>query len=212
MVSEKINNTEQAILHAAEQEFMEHGHDGAKMMNIARRAGVTHAMLHYYFRTKDNLFDMVVRRKMEALIQNVVKAFTNQDDESLVDRIIHGMQVHFDFISRERDLARFVISHIMYDEQRCTELFNFLKQSVKGLTDRLQREIDEKVAQGEFQPVRALDLLLDMVSLNVFPFIARPAVELISQAVEGEDYAAMVASRKQEIARVISNRLLRQPS
>ena len=54
-------NTEQVILEAAEAEFLEKGYDGAKMLSIARKAGVAHSMLHYYYRSKENLFQAVIR-------------------------------------------------------------------------------------------------------------------------------------------------------
>ena len=52
-------NTEQAIMEAAEKEFLDKGYTLTKTTEIARIAGVNHAMLHYYFRTKDNLFEKV---------------------------------------------------------------------------------------------------------------------------------------------------------
>ena len=53
-------DTETRILEAAEKEFFEKGYAGARTTSIAEAAGVTHAMLHYYFRTKDNLFERIV--------------------------------------------------------------------------------------------------------------------------------------------------------
>lgn len=54
------HNSKQAILDAAEEEFLEMGFHGAKTSSIAKRAGVTHAMLHYYFSTKENLYDVFI--------------------------------------------------------------------------------------------------------------------------------------------------------
>ena len=61
-------NTEQVILEAAEAEFLEKGYDGAKMLSIARRAGVAHSMLHYYYRSKENLFQAVMLRKTREIV------------------------------------------------------------------------------------------------------------------------------------------------
>ena len=54
-MKEETSNTEQSILKAAEKEFLKKGFSGSKTTEIAKEAGVTHAMLHYYFRTKENL-------------------------------------------------------------------------------------------------------------------------------------------------------------
>lgn len=59
----KETTTEQLILEAAEAEFLEKGYGKARTTEIARRAGVNHSMLHYYFRTKENLFEVMFQKK-----------------------------------------------------------------------------------------------------------------------------------------------------
>ena len=71
-------NTEQAILKAAEKEFIEKGYALSKTTEIAKAAGVTHAMLHYYFRTKENLFDKVFQEKSR-LIAGSFASIVNED-------------------------------------------------------------------------------------------------------------------------------------
>ena len=62
-----LQSTEARILQAAEKEFFEKGYAGARTVSIAEAAGVTHAMLHYYFRTKDKLFEQIVAGKINML-------------------------------------------------------------------------------------------------------------------------------------------------
>ena len=66
-MKEETSNTEQSILKAAEKEFLKKGFSGSKTTEIAKEAGVTHAMLHYYFRTKENLFNKVFEEKAKQL-------------------------------------------------------------------------------------------------------------------------------------------------
>ena len=61
MSEQIIQNKEQQILEAAEREFLEKGYDGARTTSIAKAADVTHAMLHYYFRTKKHLFERIIQ-------------------------------------------------------------------------------------------------------------------------------------------------------
>lgn len=63
-MTKPARNKEQAILEAAEQEFLNKGFAGARTTSIAEAAGVTHAMLHYYFRTKEQLFERILDEKM----------------------------------------------------------------------------------------------------------------------------------------------------
>ena len=73
MMTEQTQNKEQAILEAAEREFLAKGFDGARTISIARAAGVTHAMLHYYFRTKENIFERILDEKMRLMGELVMQ-------------------------------------------------------------------------------------------------------------------------------------------
>jgi AcrR family transcriptional regulator len=78
-------NTEEIILEAAEAEFLEKGFDQARTVSIAQRAGVTHAMLHYYFRTKEQLFDKILDRKI-GLIEEIITSLFSAPDLPLKER------------------------------------------------------------------------------------------------------------------------------
>lgn len=75
----KTKDTESEILKAAEQEFMLKGFDGTKTTSIAHAAGVTHAMLHYYFRTKEQLFERILTEKVQLMSESVLAAFGQPD-------------------------------------------------------------------------------------------------------------------------------------
>ena len=70
-------NKEKTILLAAEQEFLEKGFEGARTVSIAQKAGVTHAMLHYYFRTKEQLFKKILDEKMQLFTASVLNAISD---------------------------------------------------------------------------------------------------------------------------------------
>ena len=88
-----MRNKEQAILEAAEREFIVKGFAGARTTSIAEAAGVTHAMLHYYFRTKEQLFERILDEKMRLMGESVLAAF----------RFHHGQSRHA-ALHRQRSL------------------------------------------------------------------------------------------------------------
>ena len=104
-------DTEDLILEAAEKEFLEKGYLGAKTTSIAEAAGVTHAMFHYYFRTKDKLFDKIVSDKLEKLSEIMLGVIGNPE-LPLKERIVQGVERHFDFIRANPQLPRFVFNEI----------------------------------------------------------------------------------------------------
>lgn len=97
MMTEQTQNKEQAILEAAEREFLAKGFDGARTISIARAAGVTHAMLHYYFRTKENIFERILDEKMRLMGELVMTTF-GRPGLPLLERLRDGIARHFDFI------------------------------------------------------------------------------------------------------------------
>lgn len=197
-------NTEQAILKAAENEFLEKGYSRSKTIEIAQAAGVTHAMLHYYFRTKENLFNKVFQDKVRLM----ASTFTSMMNEDLpfMDRISKGVEKHFDLVAQNKKLPIFIISEVLGNEERreaCREIF---LPVIQDELSRLQVSIDKEISKGSIQKITAINLLMSIVSLNVFVFIATPVLRMMTGNSEAE-YNKFLADRKKENIETILSRL-----
>lgn len=113
-MKEETSNTEQSILKSAEKEFLKKGFSGSKTTEIAKEAGVTHAMLHYYFRTKENLFNKVFEEKAKQLADT----FLSRVDESLpfLEKIKCFIEAHFDLLTANPELPLFIYREILTNE------------------------------------------------------------------------------------------------
>ena len=198
-------NTSQRILTAAEEEFMNKGFAGAKTMEIARKAGVTHAMLHYYFRTKEMLFDRVLDEKIRCLAESVVQAMQTPG-RTFQERLTEGIARHFDFLAANPALPRFVVNEVISKPERLELAHRNLGGVLRIIADHSQQEMDELAARGELAPMHIVDLLIDLLSLNAFVFIAYPAMEPFVLR-EGETREAFLERRKQENIEVILRRI-----
>lgn len=176
--SKQFNDTETKILHTAELEFMTKGFAGARTTSIAEAAGVTHAMLHYYFRTKEKLFDRIISEKMRLLKKIVVKSFEDMN-KPFEDMIRNLINLHLDFIFANRDLPRFLIGEVINNPERLSSFLRNIAEVAPDVIIRLQMKIDEMAVQGKCRKVDARMLMLDIVSLNVFPYIASPMINLV---------------------------------
>lgn len=168
-------DTEALILQAAEREFLEKGYSGAKTTAIAQAAGVTHAMLHYYFRTKEKLFEKIVADKMDKL-KRVMFGVIGNPDLPLRERLKQGVEQHFDFIAENPHLPRFIFNELHEHPERIDQVKNSIASIAAKAITTLQNEIDRKAASGECRPVDARMLMLDIASLNLFPFVAAPLI------------------------------------
>lgn len=198
-------DTEALILQAAEREFLEKGYSGAKTTAIAQAAGVTHAMLHYYFRTKEKLFEKIVADKMDKL-KRVMFGVIGNPDLPLRERLKQGVEQHFDFIAENPHLPRFIFNELHEHPERIDQVKNSIASIAAKAITTLQNEIDRKAASGECRPVDARMLMLDIASLNLFPFIAAPLISSsFGNLFEGrEEFLEM---RKKENVRTVLGKL-----
>ena len=194
------NTTESRILVAAEEEFLDRGYDGARTVSIAERAGVTHAMLHYYFRSKEQLFQRILDEKINILVHSVLTAFF-QSDRPFLQRVEEGIAAHFDFLAANEKLPLFVVREIGKQGN------SFLERIKNIASERLvtmQAELDALAAEGAIRKISAPMLIMDIVSQNIFPFLVLPtALELFPE----KDKAAFLEQVKQENIRLILSRL-----
>ena len=199
-----IQSKEQLILEAAEKEFLEKGYDGARTTSIAKAAGVTHAMLHYYFRTKELLFERIIDKKMEEIVPLMTHLFGNSD-LPLVKRIEEAISVHFDFVIANPDLPRFLIDEVLPDTERC-HLYKSKITNVIYLFDSIQREVNDAASKGEVEQFNVLLLFQSIFSLNIIPSIMANMIENLigdnKQAVE-----TFMAQRKAENIELIMRRI-----
>lgn len=168
-------STEERILRAAEHEFLTKGFSGARTTSIAAAAGVTHAMLHYYFRTKDNLYERIIAAKIAILSEGVISSV--RDLTLSLDDMIYGIiSRHLEFVSSNPDLPRFIISEIYTHPDRAMSLTRALQENAPKIIAGIQSKIDAAVSDGTCRQVDAATLMLDIVSLNIFPYVAMPVV------------------------------------
>ena len=200
-----VKNKEQAILDAAEREFLMHGYDGARTTSIAEYAGVTHAMLHYYFGTKENIFERIMDEKIRVMGESVLAAF-GKSDQPLTERLCEGIASHFDFIMDNPDLPRFIVNEVISRPERYEVMTERIKKIAGILIADLQKEFDEAARRGEVDQIDVRMLILDIISLNVFTFIAYPIVETILGD-WADDKNKFLLRRKRENIEIIMRRI-----
>ena len=204
MSKQIAQSKEQQILEAAEREFLKKGYDGARTTSIAKAAGVTHAMLHYYFRTKEQLFERFIDKKMSEVVPLLTHLFGNSD-LPLVGRIEKIISVHFDFVATNPDLPRFLINEILPYKERC-DLFYSKVANFLYLFNNLQREVNEAAARGEVEQFNVLLLFQSILSLNIFPSLMANMIEnLLSD--NRQSIEMLLAQRKTENIELIMRRI-----
>ena len=166
-------NTEQIILEAAEKLFLDKGYAATKTTEIAQEAGINHAMLHYYFRTKENLFNKIFENKVQYFLSSFSTTFSQE--LPLREKIKLGVETHFDFIGTNPKLPMFIMREIVSNKEKREFILQFIQQEIipkaSVTLNELTQAIKDEVEKGNIQAVNPIDIILNIASLNVFAYI-----------------------------------------
>ena len=200
MTKNKEHNTEALILEAAKDVFQHKGMDGARMQEIANKAGINKAMLHYYYRSKQKLFEAVFKSAINLMAPKVVEIINTE--EHLFDKIRNFTDKYITFISQHSYIPLFIINELRRNPEilKATLDKNF-DASVK---EKLKKQIEELIQNKEIKPISADQLFLDVISLCVFPVITKPLMTTILDKTN-KQYDELINRRKKYVADFIIN-------
>lgn len=204
-MNETTTETERRILEAAVKEFSLKGFDGARTSVIVSEAGVTHAMLHYYFRSKEKLFQHIFQEKMKDIMSMMVTEIVYAHGD-IRERLRKGIERHFDFLKANSTLPVFLVTTLNSRPELYDSLISGLLESFETRIAPIQHEFDKAAERGEIKPVDVVRLFGDIAALNVFPFIATSLFMAVTGygASQREEFLAL---RKQETVDTIMKRI-----
>jgi TetR/AcrR family transcriptional regulator len=196
-------NTGQDIINAAVRIFIEKGKDGARMQEIADKAGVNKMLLHYYFKDKNTLFLEVVKKIVVDLYDNVIEESMN----TLTFREFFSVFIdrHFDFLNERKEYVQFLLWELSRKQLDLKEILSgSYTKSGGNPFDILTSKLNDAVEKGEIHAVDSTDFILNLFSLDLFLFIAMPVIREIAP-MDDMELANAIKSRKKEVFRLLWN-------
>lgn len=158
-------NTEQVILEAAEAEFMEKGYANTKMLSIARRAGVAHSMLHYYYRSKENLFQTILMKKMQVMISAYDELFNA--DLSFEEVLTRLRDARDRFLwSQNPQMPYFILTEILSNKKNREMLMNTLEKAVPRQLSKLKELFEAEIAKGNIRSIPFMDFMMLFITID----------------------------------------------
>jgi AcrR family transcriptional regulator len=186
-------STEEKIKEAARKVFTQKGYHGTKTRDIAEEAGINLALLNYYFRTKDKLFELVVREIIEGFVGNL-KGIFNNEQTSVIEKFRLLSDHYAQTLTVNPHIPLFILSELQinpdgfiknYQVDRLLAQTYFFKQLVDG----------HKSGKITVAPI---DLLINFISLTIFPFAAK-AMITAAMGLSEADYQENIKHRKNMI-------------
>jgi len=185
-------NTENQILIAAREVFISKGFDGARMQEIADHAGINKALLHYYFRSKEKLFESVFSEVASNLFPAMRQML--EAELELKEKIAMFIRIYLKALEENPFIPAFILNTLNTNPD---SFIKYIKES--GLNPRLlQKQIDDESARGVIQTIKAEHLMVNIIAMCIFPFVARPIVQNIFD-MNNDQYQAYLQSRQTEI-------------
>lgn len=199
MEKKKQENTELEILNAAKDVFQEKGMAGARMQEIADKAGINKALLHYYYRSKQLLFEATFKSAFSIMAPQLNQVLN--DDRELFDKIRNFTEKYITFVMKHPYLPNFVIQEINKNPEFVQKLQ--MEKNFPSI-DKFKIQVASAIEQGLIKPIDAEQLFINIISLNVFPFIGKPLLKGLINADE-KMFRKILEDRTTEVADFIIN-------
>ena len=195
--SRTVKDTKAHILDAADDIFVRRGTDGARMQEIADRAGVNKSLVHYYFRTKADLARAVWLRIATSYAPGIFHMMAS--DVPLDRKIDEFVDAYFTTLKRHPYLPAYVVSEVA---RRPALLRGFYtaerRTTARRMVLKLQSQIRDHTRKRKMAPVAAEQFLVTMWSACVLPFAARPVTSALL-GLSPKDFDRFIARRRREL-------------
>jgi TetR/AcrR family transcriptional regulator len=194
--------TEERILDAAHTVFVRRGTAGARMQDIAKEAGVNQALLHYYFRSKERLSEAVFRRAATQLFPRVFEVMAS--DAALEEKVARVVELELEHLARAPYLPGYIISELTHQPERAKQLMATMtglnpEKVGPTIVATLRKQIDASVRAGTMRQINPEQFLVNLISLCIFPFAARPMLMAVL-GMDGQGFEQFTDRRRRDLA------------
>lgn len=204
MSTEEIVDMEVRIIEAAKQVFVRKGYVQATMTDIANEAGIGRTALHYYYRTKEMLFNAIFEQLLSTLLPNIKKVMDGEG--TMLVKLPRIVQEYATVLQYNMQFPIFIISEVNRDPEHLYQVFlkkPELIQPILQLREQLTREMDE----GIIRKMPLIDLITACISMIVFPLLIRNPLTAVFLDGKEENFKEYIIDRTPRIIHMI-DRLL----
>lgn len=194
-MTEKDFNTEERILEAAAQEFILKGKSGARMQEIADNAGINKALLHYYYRSKDQLFESVFTLVIKKLLLTKILHILDEETD-ILELIRKFTATYIDVLNNNPNIPFFILEEIHKNPGRLANAFLKAGLPVEKLFDTIR----QAARDGKIRPIDPRQLIVNLISLSIFPLVGRNMIQPVLFQDDPDAFDQFLESRKTEVA------------
>lgn len=197
-MEQKNKNMEACILDTAAKLFAERGYNATSTTDIAREVGCNQALVHYYFRTKENLFQRVFISRFESIVTRLRVPLDEGGDFFVLLRTI--VDTYFDIIAEAPQTVHLFLNELVLDTERRESIKAVFMENLarEDFFRRISQATDAAVHQGQIREVEPMHLYVDIISLVVFSYLSASVLDDLMNFTP-EQTSAYIAQRRQEV-------------
>lgn len=190
----KDKTTEEKIKEAARIVFYRKGFAATRTRDIAQQAGINLALLNYYFRSKQKLFEIIIMEVFSAFIKSM-SVVLNDEKTSLEQKVHEIANRYIDLLVKEPEIPTFIVAEIRHNP---TELLKKIPIKETVLKSNFFSQHQEAVQNGRITEPNPLHFLMNLMGLIIFPFIVQPLI-MGAKDLEVEQFNQLMQERKKLI-------------
>ena len=194
------NNMEEQILLVAKELFMQNGYEGVSTTQVAKAVGCNQALVHYYYRTKQNLFKIICQQEIQKMLK--ILADIPQEDISFEDFIEKIIEAQIGFLKNNPDAPFFIIGELRHNSEVLKMMRELFSEFGKEIVGKIRMFVQMKQSKGELKDISIEDLLIDIVSLDVMSFVGQVLFTQILE-MDSQTQEAFLERRKTHIKKLI---------
>ena len=189
-IIEQDISTEEKIKAAASKLFTEKGFDAVRTRDIAEEAGINLALLNYYFRSKEKLFELIMRENFHQFIEQLIPIMGSE--ELPLEQILTQVSANYiDLLKTNPDLPFFIITEIRKGNRKPA----ILKERITKVRNAFIKRIEQTVVGRKMTPSEKSHMMMNFMSLILFPFIAQPVLMEVNKLTQ-KDFDKLMDERK----------------
>lgn len=198
----KKDNTEEKILNAAQAVFIKKGMDGSRMQEIADHAGINKALVHYYFRTKQKLYEAIFTKVFKQIFPKIETFILS--DRPIEEKLTTFIENYIDVLLKNPYLPTFILKEINRDPE-------FLAAVLKSQgihPNQIFEMFDREMEAGKIRKMDSRELMVNLLALSIFPFAAKPLMQLMLFENDKKAYKQFLQNRKITVKEFVLNSIL----
>ncbi|HTL07966.1 MAG TPA: TetR family transcriptional regulator [Chitinophagaceae bacterium] len=189
-------NTEEKIKNAAREVFHKNGFAATRTRDIATAAGINLALLNYYFRSKQKLFDIIMLETLQGFVRSLLEVF-NEEQSSFEKKLEIFAERHIELMRQHPGVPIFILSEIRSSPESLIQKMGVVDLILKTA---FVRQLRQGIKEGRFAPVEPLHVVMNLLGMTAFPFVAKPLLKEMGRMTDKE-YDQLMLERKKMVPR-----------